>query len=62
MDALEVQFQEDANALSAAADPMTEPLQRVTIKPKKTDISVTLVALAWAPHLVSPTGEATQAW
>ena len=62
LDALEVQFQEDANALAAAADPMTEPLEKITVKPKKTDISIELVALAWAPHLVSPTGERSQAW
>jgi hypothetical protein len=59
---LEAQFQADAAALAAQTDPMTEPLQNVTIKPKKTDISVSLVALAWAPHLVSPTGEIAQAW
>ncbi|HYN99361.1 MAG TPA: ATP-binding protein, partial [Actinomycetota bacterium] len=62
LDALEVQFQEEAAALTAAADPMTETLQTVTIKPKKTDISVSLVALAWAPHFVSSTGERAQAW
>lgn len=41
---------------------MYEALETITIKPKKTDISVTLVALAWAPHLVSSTGEESQAW
>ena len=62
LDALEVQFQEDANALSAAADPMTETLEKVTVKPKKTDISVQLLALAWAPHFVSPSGELSPGW
>ena len=36
--------------------------QAEEIKPKKTDISVSLVVLAWAPHFASSTGEATQAW
>ncbi len=62
LDALEVQFQEDANALAAAADPMTEPLNTVTVKPKKTDISMSLVALVWAPVFVSQSGESTPAW
>jgi hypothetical protein len=62
LDALEVQFQEDANALAAAADPMTEQLTKVTIKPKKTDISVQLVALAWAPSFVSHSGELSPGW
>lgn len=62
LDALEVEFQEEAAALASATDPMTESLERVTIKPKKTDISVTLVALAWAPRFVSSTGEESQAW
>jgi hypothetical protein len=41
---------------------MTEPLNTVTVKPKKTDISVELVALAWAPVFVSQSGESTPAW
>jgi hypothetical protein len=62
LDVLEVEFQEEAATLASATDPMSEELQKVTIKPKKTDISVALVALAWAPHLVSTTGEESQAW
>jgi hypothetical protein len=59
---LEAQFQADADALAAAGDPMTESLEKVTVKPKKTDISVSLAALVWAPYLVSPSGDATPGW
>jgi hypothetical protein len=41
---------------------MTESLEKVTIKPRKTDITVSLVALVWAPYFVSPTGDATPGW
>ena len=40
----------------------TEMLDTVSIKPKKADIAVDLVALAWAPHWVDETGIATPAW
>lgn len=47
---LQSQFRADAEALSGASDPMTESLDSITVKPKKTGISVTLLALVWAPH------------
>jgi hypothetical protein len=31
-------------------DPGTEPLETVTLKPKKTNISVRSVVLAWTPY------------
>ena len=37
------------NALGAALDPLTEPLTPMPVKPKKTDITVQFVGLAWAP-------------
>jgi hypothetical protein len=36
--------------LQALGDATLEPLETLTIKPKKVDISVQLVALAWVPH------------
>jgi hypothetical protein len=47
---LESQFQAEAAALQARLDPLAEPLETITIRPRKTAISVRLVALAWAPH------------
>lgn len=45
---LERQFQDDTAALDAQS--AGETLERVPMRPKKTDISVKLVCLAWLPH------------
>jgi hypothetical protein len=47
---LEKQFQEEVDKLAAAVDPLTDKLLEVSLKPKKTNITVRLVALVWAPH------------
>lgn len=44
---LEAQFQAETEALEATASPDRLLLEEITIKPKKADISVTRVALAW---------------
>jgi hypothetical protein len=36
--------------LAAAVDPLTDKLLEVSLKPKKTNITVRLVALVWAPY------------
>lgn len=43
-------FKSEAGALLSKIDPMTEPLTTVAIKPKKTNISIRLYTLAWAPY------------
>lgn len=59
---LEAQFQGEVRALETRIDPLTENLETVSVRPKKTDISVRLVALAWAPHWLDAQGTATPAW
>jgi hypothetical protein len=59
---LDVQFQAEIEALSAKTDPLTETLETVTLRPKKSDISVRLVALAWAPCWMDPQGRTLPAW
>jgi hypothetical protein len=59
---LEAEFEAEKDALAERIDPATEVLDTVAIKPKKADITVDLVALAWAPHWVDETGMATPAW
>jgi hypothetical protein len=44
---LQQQFDDDLAAQQAKLDPMTEPLDTVCIRAKRTNISVQLVALAW---------------
>ncbi len=46
---LEAQFKAEADSLAAAADPLTEKLEVISLKPTKANIAVTLVALAWVP-------------
>jgi hypothetical protein len=46
---LEAQFKAEADSLAAAADPLTEKLETLSLKPTKANISVKLVALAWVP-------------
>jgi DNA helicase HerA-like ATPase len=59
---LENQFRSETEALETRIDPMTEKLETIVLKPKKTNISVNLVALAWAPHWQDSSGRLTAAW
>jgi hypothetical protein len=59
---LEVEFQTETDALSGKAGAMAEQLTTLSIKPKKADIQVRLVALAWAPYWRDERGANTQAW
>jgi hypothetical protein len=47
---LEAKFQEELRELESKVDPQTEKFETVDIRPKKSDIKVGLVALAWAPY------------
>jgi len=58
---LEQQFQADLDAIHAAVDPHTEPLEQLTIRPKKTGIKVRVLTLAWVPHWAQPNGAVTPA-
>jgi hypothetical protein len=59
---LQDQFDSEVAALQSKIDPMTEELQTLAVRPKKTDISVQLLALVWAPYWVDAQGVANQAW
>lgn len=62
LDDLEAQIKTETDSLAAKVDPMTEELETTTIKPKKTNIAVRLVTLAWAPHWQHPDGTLTTGW
>jgi hypothetical protein len=47
---LNAQMQADLDATAAKFDAAAEELERISLRPKKTDVKVRLVALAWAPH------------
>lgn len=48
--------------LRSAVDPVTEPMDTITIKPKKTNISAQLVSLVWAPYWRDAHGITAPAW
>jgi hypothetical protein len=62
MKELQDQFDAEVAALQFKIDPMTEELQTLAIKPKKTDISVQLLALVWTPYWLDAQGVTSQAW
>jgi hypothetical protein len=61
-DELEFQFQSEIDKLELKIDPLTEELESLAVKPKKTNITVRLVALVWAPYWWTADGGRAQAW
>ena len=59
---LEGQLQAETSALEVSTDPAVEKLESITLKPKKTNISITLLTLAWAPYWRGAGGAKTPAW
>ena len=59
---LDAQFKEETDALEARFDAASEPLETVTLRPKKTNITVKAVALAWTPSWRDAAGTSTPAW
>jgi hypothetical protein len=60
--ALDAQFKAEADTLGARTDPLTEPIETIALKPTRQNISVRLVALAWAPAGRDAAGRVTTAW
>jgi hypothetical protein len=56
------EFNAESATLMAKIDPTTEVLDTVTIKPKKADITVQLLVLAWAPYWQDAKGTVSAAW
>ncbi len=59
---LDAEFKAETASLERSLDPQHEELGTVSLKPKKVNIDVKLVALAWAPYWRDAQGEATPAW
>ena len=60
--ALEAEFTAESAQLTARIDPLTESLETVTLRPKKTNITPKLVALAWTPFWAQGGGAEAPAW
>ena len=54
---MEAQLQSEIDVLKSKSDPTTEQLEQFTIRAKKRDITVRLVALAWMPYWQTSDGE-----
>lgn len=62
MAALDVKFKGETEALEKANDVQVEQLETISLKPKKSNISVKLLTLAWTPYRHDAQGQATPAW
>jgi hypothetical protein len=60
--ALDEQFKADLDKTAGGPDPLTAPLETVSLSPTKQNIAVKLVALAWVPTWRDPAGAVTPAW
>ena len=59
---LDAEFQAETQALQTQSDPMNERLATISIKTKKKDINLRVVALAWTPQWRDERGDLTNAW
>ncbi len=48
--AIEAELEAELSARTAATDPLVERLERIAVRPRKTDITVRRVALVWRPY------------
>ncbi len=62
LEELNAQFEAESEALESKIDPASEELDTVVIRPKKTDITVQLVSLVWAPYYLDSRGQMTPGW
>jgi hypothetical protein len=47
---LQAQFDSEVASVAGTMDPTTEQFERITLRPKKTNITVRTLVLAWAPY------------
>lgn len=59
---LEAEFSVAAAGIEERIDPRTEDLETVEIRPKKTDITVRLLSLAWLPYWRDVSGAVEPGW
>jgi hypothetical protein len=59
---LEAEFKAEVEAYNASHDPQTEKLETIAIRPKKTNVAVQLLTLAWIPHWLLTGGSTQEAW
>jgi hypothetical protein len=60
--ALEAEMEAEVAALAASLDPQAVELERIEVPPRKTDIAVTGLRLAWEPWRQGADGQEVSAW
>ena len=55
---LEAEFQTELDALEGKTDPAVETLEKVLMRPRKSDITVDSLGLVWMPYWQDETGDA----
>ncbi len=59
---LEAQLQAEVDALEAKMDPMSEVLEKILLRPRKSDIAVEFLGLTWVPYWHHPGATLEGAW
>ena len=59
---LDAQFKSETESLEKIYDAETEPLETVTLKPTKANVTVQLLGLAWTPYWHDAQGQVIPAW
>lgn len=57
LDELELELAEETQAIELKYDSLTEELDVIELKPRKSDIDVRIVAVAWAPGIIDDEGD-----
>jgi hypothetical protein len=59
---LDAQFKSETDSLERSNDAQTEPLETISLKPKKSNITVKLLTLVWVPYWHDAEGQAVSGW
>jgi hypothetical protein len=59
---LEAELQAQTTALEAKMDPQSEGLEKILVRPRKSDITVDALGLVWMPYWKDASGALTGAW
>ena len=59
---IEAEFQSELDSLDGKSDPASETLEKVLMRPRKSDIAVDALGLLWMPYWQDASGTLTGAW
>ena len=53
---IEVELEDEVEAMEELYDPLREELDVVALRPRRTDVTIESVALAWVPYEIADDG------